>query len=95
VSGYALAGDARRIARVDVSADAGRSWCQAALGTELSPWLWRRWRATLDLPPGPADVIARAWDSAAGVQPEDEAQLWNPKGYMNTAWARVHLAAVG
>jgi sulfite oxidase len=35
------------------------------------------------------------WDSAAGDQPEDEAQLWNPKGYMNTAWARVHLTAAG
>ena len=31
----------------------------------------------------PADV--RAWDSSAATQPEDEAPLWNPKGYVNNA----------
>jgi sulfite oxidase len=91
VTGYALAGDDRRIARVDVSADGGRRWYQACLAEELSPWSWRRWRATLDLPPGPAEITARAWDSAANVQPESEAQRWNPKGYINYAWARLRL----
>jgi sulfite oxidase len=93
VSGYAMAGDDRRVARVDVSADGGRSWVQALLDTELSPWSWRRWRATLHLPPGRAEVTARAWDNAAGVQPESEAQIWNPKGYVNTAWARLCFTA--
>jgi sulfite oxidase len=89
VSGYALAGDDRRVVRVDISADEGRSWRQARLGEELSPWSWRRWEGTLDLAPGPAEVTARAWDSAASVQPESAAQLWNPKGYANNAWARL------
>jgi sulfite oxidase len=91
VAGYAVAGDDRRIARVDVSTDGGRTWCQASLGDEAGPWSWRLWHATLTLPPGPAQVTARAWDSAANVQPESEAQLWNPKGYVNNAWARLNL----
>jgi sulfite oxidase len=94
VSGYALAGGDRSVVRVDVSADGGRSWCQACLSPELSPWSWRGWRATLELPPGPAEVIARAWDSTASVQPEDPAQLWNPKGYANNAWTRLRLTVV-
>ncbi len=91
VAGYALAGDDRRVARVDISADGGHSWRQASLEQELSPWSWRLWHATLDLPPGQADVTVRAWDSAASVQPESEANLWNPKGYVNNAWARLRL----
>jgi sulfite oxidase len=91
VAGYAVAGDDRRITRVDVSHDGGRTWRQASLGDELSVWSWRRWQATLRLPPGPAEVTARAWDSAANVQPESAAQMWNPKGYINNAWARIRF----
>ena len=94
VTGYAVAGDERQVARVDVSADGGSSWAQARLEEELSPWSWRRWRATVQLPPGHAEVIARAWDTAAGVQPESPATVWNPQGYANTAWSRVSFTAV-
>jgi sulfite oxidase len=95
VTGYAVAGDERQVARVDVSADGGLSWIQARLSEELSPWSWRRWQATLQLPPGHAEVTARAWDTAASVQPESPAELWNPQGYANTAWARLSLTTVG
>lgn len=91
VTGYALAGDDRGIARVDVSLDGGQNWHQAALDDALSAWSWRPWRITLDLPPGEVEITARAWDTAAAVQPEHEAPLWNPKGYFNNAWARTHL----
>jgi sulfite oxidase len=91
VAGYALAGDDRCVARVDISADGGHSWRRASLEKELSPWSWRRWHATLDLQPGQAEVTVRAWDNAASVQPESEADLWNPKGYANNAWARLRL----
>jgi sulfite oxidase len=91
VAGYAVAGDNRQVARVDVSPDGGRTWRQATLTAELGPWSWRRWRATLSLPPGPAEVIVRAWDSAGNVQPESAAQLWNPKGYANNSWARLRF----
>lgn len=93
VSGYAFAGGSRTVARVDVSADGGASWTQAELLEDLGRWAWRRWRATLALAPGEHVLVARAWDSAAGVQPEDPATLWNPKGYMNTAQGRVRISA--
>jgi sulfite oxidase len=84
VPGYIGARSVKWVDRVTVQAEPSANYFQATA-----------YRATLDLPPGPAEVIARAWDAAAGVQPEDEAQLWNPNGYMNTAWALVHLMAVG
>lgn len=93
VTGYALAGDGRGIARVDVSLDGGHSWHQADLDNPPSPWSWCPWHVTLDLPPGDVEITARAWDTAASVQPEHEAPLWNPKGYFNNAWTRLHLTA--
>lgn len=95
VTGYALSGDDRGIARVDVSVDGGQSWLQAELDDPPSPWAWTPWRITLELPPGDVEITARAWDTSAAVQPEHEAHLWNPKGYFNNAWSRIHLTATG
>jgi sulfite oxidase len=91
VEGYAFAGDDRYVVRVDVSADSGRAWRQAELLDAPSHWAWRRWRASVEVSPGPAELVARAWDSAMGTQPESAAQLWNPKGYANNSWARVRV----
>jgi sulfite oxidase len=93
VTGYALAGDGRGIARVDISLDGGHSWHQADLEDQPDPWSWRPWSISLDLPPGEVEITTRAWDTAGAVQPEQEAHLWNPKGYFNTAWYRIHLTA--
>jgi sulfite oxidase len=90
-AGYAFAGDDRLIVRVDVSTDGGRHWREAELLGEPAPWAWRRWRIVLDARPGPLEIVARAWDSAAATQPEDPASLWNPKGYVNNSWARVRV----
>ena len=93
ITGYALAGDDRDIARVDVSADGGRTWVQADLGASAGPWAWRLWRTALDLPAGETVITARAWDTAANVQPEHAEHLWNPKGYINNSWARLTVIA--
>jgi sulfite oxidase len=92
--GYAIAGGIRTVTRVDVSADAGRTWMQAELLDQPSRWTWRLWRATLRLPPGRHELRARAWDSSAAVQPERPETVWNPKGYVNSAWARLRLELV-
>ncbi|MEV4511676.1 sulfite oxidase [Dactylosporangium sp. NPDC049525] len=91
VSGYAYAGDNREVARVDVSVDGGRHWQQAELAAAPSPWAWRLWQLTVHLPPGPAQITARAWDTSATSQPEHAEHLWNPLGYMNNAWSRVQF----
>jgi len=91
VRGWAFAGE-RRVERVDVSTDGGRTWRTADLEPEKSRWTWRRWEARVDLPAGSHELICRAWDSAAQTQPEDAAQVWNFKGYMNNAWHRVGVS---
>ena len=93
ITGYANAGAARDIARLDVSADGGRSWQQADLGASAGPWAWRLWHTVIDLPAGQTVITARAWDTTAAVQPEHAEHLWNPKGYVNNSWARLTITA--
>ena len=94
VRGYAFAGGERRVSRVDVSLDDGAPWSQAELLEDLGGWAWRHWRLTVDLAAGDHEIVVRAWDSSAATQPEDEAALWNPKGYANNARPRVRVRAV-
>jgi sulfite oxidase len=94
VRGYAFAGGERHVARVDVSVDGGVTWRQAELLEDLGRWAWRHWRIALDLAAGEHEIVVRAWDSSAATQPEDEAALWNPKGYGNNARPRVRVRAV-
>lgn len=93
VRGYAFAGGERHVARVDVSIDRGASWVQAELLDDLGPWAWRHWRTAVELAPGDHEILVRAWDSSAATQPEDEAALWNPKGYVNNARPRIRVRA--
>jgi sulfite oxidase len=93
VSGYAFAGGDRYVARVDVSIDGAESWTQAELLEDLGRWAWRHWRITVGLSPGPHELLVRAWDSSAATQPEEDAALWNPKGYVNNARPRIRLRA--
>ena len=94
VSGYAFAGGDRSVQRVDVSTNHGGSWAQAELRQDLGRWAWRQWEITLTLEPGEHEILVRAWDSSAATQPEDEAALWNPKGYVNNARPRIRVRAV-
>ncbi len=92
VQGYAMAGGGRRVERVDVSGDNGRTWTEAKFGAgDSSRWAWRFWEAEIDLKAGEAEIVARAWDSATNTQPEDARAIWNFKGYMNNAWHRVNV----
>lgn len=93
VRGWAAAGGGRSVARVDLSADGGRTWTVAALDSDphRGPWTWRLFEAKLTLGPGTHEIVCRAWDSAAQTQPENPAHVWNFKGYMNNAWHRVRV----
>ncbi|MEA2147599.1 MAG: sulfite oxidase [Solirubrobacteraceae bacterium] len=95
LAGYAFAGGAREVARVEVSADGGRHWVQARLGGDQGPWAWRQWQAEIDLSPGEHELVARAWDTSANTQPERPETVWNPKGYVNTSWARIRVRVSG
>jgi sulfite oxidase len=91
VIGYAIASEGRSIARVDVSLDAGETWTQADVDDPPSPWAWQLWHTTLDLPPRPAEITARAWDDTGATQPEFPASVWNPAGYNNNSWPRIRV----
>lgn len=97
VRGYAVGTAGRIIERVDISLDGGETWTQGSLmeAEEKGPWTWQFWRTTLDLPPGPAEIVVRAWDSAVNTQPEETRRIWNVKGYMNNAWHRVRIVVGG
>ena len=91
--GYAVAG-ARAVVRVDVSADGGGHWRQAALEhAAAAPWSWTFWTATLELAAGAHELAVRAWDEAGQTQPAATADVWNFKGYLSTAWHRVPVSA--
>ncbi len=91
VRGWAQA-SARAVARVDVSADGGRSWHQAALEHEAAaPWSWTLWELALDLPAGGHELACRAWDDAGQTQPALPDDTWNFKGYLSAAWHRVRV----
>ncbi len=93
IRGWALAGDGRTVARVDVSLDDGRNWQQANLEPAISRWAWRQWSITVETQRGPLSVTARAWDDTGVTHPESPASLWNPRGYGNNAWAHVTASA--
>lgn len=89
--GYAITGGGRRIERVDLTADGGRTWQQADLSAGNDPWTWTLFEARLNLTPGDYEICARARDSAAEIQPEDARTIWNFKGYVNNAWHRIRV----
>lgn len=91
VGGYAVAGGERTVVRVDVSWDGGQTWQQADLIDPVQKYTWRRWRLEITLPNGDYELVARAVDSAANIQPEHVSAIWNFKGYMNNAWHRVKV----
>ena len=92
VTGYAISGGANRVERVDVTVDDGASWQCADLLDAPSPWAWRRWRLTLDLPAGrrpdhrPRDRLlaqhpareSRRSVERAGIRKQREAQAPAP-----------------
>lgn len=83
--GYALGGDGRKIARVEVSVEDGESWHEAQLERGGSAWAWCFWECRVKVPPRTGRIWVRAWDDQE-VQPPFAADLWNFKGYMNNSW---------
>jgi DMSO/TMAO reductase YedYZ molybdopterin-dependent catalytic subunit len=89
IFGAAWAGEST-VARVEVSADAGRSWQPAALGTDRARYAWRLW----DFQWRPAQegnyvILSRATDNRGRSQPLK--MQWNPGGYLWNAADRVRV----
>ena len=92
VRGYATS-SVRKVARVDVSIDGGRSWRQAELEHDpRTPWSWTFWEINVELHPGDIELVVRAWDIAGQTQPETPDDTWNFKGYLSSAWHRIKVS---
>jgi len=101
VSGYASSGGGRGIERVDVSVDGGQTWMEASryqrtgipyIAGDISSdkWAWVLFEVTVDVMHS-TEIVAKAVDVAANVQPEKVQDIWNLRGILNTSWHRVQV----
>uniref|UniRef100_A0A7C8YT32 Sulfite oxidase n=1 Tax=Opuntia streptacantha TaxID=393608 RepID=A0A7C8YT32_OPUST len=101
VKGYAVAGGGRGIERVDISVDGGKAWVEAsryqktgipyvADGVRSDKWAWVFFEAEVEVTHS-TEIVAKAVDVAANVQPENVNTIWNLRGILNTSWHRVHV----
>ncbi|KAF9666235.1 hypothetical protein SADUNF_Sadunf16G0208500 [Salix dunnii] len=101
VSGYAASGGGRGIDRVDVSVDGGKTWVEASryqkpgvhyISDDMNgdKWAWVLFDVTVDVPRS-TEIVVKAVDSAANVQPENVQEIWNLRGILNTSWHRVQV----
>ncbi|XP_017850120.1 LOW QUALITY PROTEIN: probable sulfite oxidase, mitochondrial [Drosophila busckii] len=98
VRGYAWSGGGRRIERVDLTSDGGKSWHVAQLEQETVPdgrhYGWSLWTARLPLSAEQRkqeglEIWAKAVDSAYNVQPEAFEHIWNLRGVLANAYHKV------
>lgn len=85
VRGTAWAGE-KRVSRVEVSLDAGKSWQEARLAGAPSPYAWVPWSLEWKIPaPGAYELVVRAEDDAGRRQPAersaDRADSYEQNGY--------------
>jgi sulfane dehydrogenase subunit SoxC len=89
IEGRAWSG-ADPVARVEFSADGGRSWQDARLQERNGPHGWSAWSYEWDADePGDYELCVRATDAAGNVQPLDSSEAWNQGGYGVNAVQRV------
>jgi DMSO/TMAO reductase YedYZ molybdopterin-dependent catalytic subunit len=79
------------IKQVDVSADGGKSWMPAKLGTDLGKYSFREWTLPVGLAAGAHVLKVRATSNGGKVQPETA--TWNPPGYMRNVIETVTVTA--
>ncbi|KAH8289342.1 hypothetical protein KR054_004032 [Drosophila jambulina] len=107
VKGYAWSGGGRKIVRVDLTSDEGKSWHVAELEQEDSPdgrhYGWSLWTARLPISiseaqrkagGGDVEIWAKAVDSAYNVQPEKFEHIWNLRGVLANAYHKVKVKVV-
>ena len=68
ISGVAYSGKGR-VAKVEVSADGGKSWGEAALQEPILSMAFTRFRMPWQWTGGPAILQSRAWDEGGNAQP--------------------------
>jgi len=95
LQGYAFSGGGRRIVRVEVSLDKGKTWNVARISdnTNLEStrnWSWILWEANINMQTS-AEIWVKAVDSGYNQQPEDFKNIWNYRGLLSTAYHKIYL----
>ncbi|KAL9579568.1 MAG: hypothetical protein Q9203_006636 [Teloschistes exilis] len=97
VEGYSYAGGGRRIIRVDVSADKGKTWHQANLLADQSKgakkWTWTRWRWVLPKLQAGSSFVVKAVDEAYNTQAGEYEANYNFRGNLTSSWHRVEYGS--
>lgn len=93
VEGYAIAGGGRRIVRVDVSSDDGRSWDQAELlpdeATGAKAWAWTRWRYVTARRSAGRQFVVKAVDEGYNTQPDSFEPHYSFRGNLTNGWHKI------
>ncbi|XP_029044407.1 sulfite oxidase isoform X2 [Osmia bicornis bicornis] len=99
VKGYAWSGGGRKVIRVDVTNDQGKTWYTANFHAEDTNakkgryWSWTLWN--VDLPVNKewkeTEVWAKAVDESYNVQPESFKNIWNLRGFLCNAYHKVTI----
>lgn len=102
VRGYCYSGGGRKVIRVEVSIDGGKTWTLSNLTHPETPteygkcWCWCFFElevevASLWSDPN-AEILCRGWDASMNRQPEKI--TWNVMGMMNNSYFRIKVHRV-
>jgi sulfane dehydrogenase subunit SoxC len=94
ISGLAWSG-LGRVRRLEVSADGGRSWADAALTEPVMPKALTRFRMAWMWNGGPATLLSRTTDDKGRVQPMRSAWLAQYAPRQNYHYNAINAWAVG
>lgn len=97
LQGYAFSGGGRRIVRVDVSPDNGRTWQQAKILEQeemgCKAWSWKLWRIAFEKHEVQEAFLVKAVDESYNTQPDSFAPHYNFRGNLASGWHRVPYSA--
>jgi len=93
--GYAWSGGGRKVLRVDLTPDGGKTWTQAHTLQQDSArhprhWGWTLWEGRV-AGKGVEEVWSKAVDSSYNVQPESFENIWNLRGVLSNAYCRYKI----
>ena len=102
IRGYCYTGGGRKVIRVEVSIDGGKTWTLSELTHPETPteygkyWCWCFWQLEVPLEKfyecETPEILCRGWDAAMNRQPENI--TWNVMGMMNNSYFRVKVHRV-